>query len=121
VITKTTEELSAENKDLHTLVRLAWNSFALAPKPDDTVSYAIPCLGAMHFINKCSLKLKISPGLMKKGKAARSAMEHFAKIAETDIQRELIRFVPEPESINVIPGKVKFSSGVGDKKTPRKK
>lgn len=75
-------------------------------------------------------KIKLAPGGLKKGKAARSILHFFINSGElSEIQKPLVRSIPQQELINCIIGNVKLA-GAGllkleqkekaDKKTKRK-
>ncbi len=72
--------------------------------------------------------MKIIPGTLKKGKAARQAVDLLVRSQQSEAsqrERDLIRMVPEPDMINVMLGNVKLSMPglqklkAGDKKAKK--
>jgi hypothetical protein len=75
-------------------------------------------------------KIKLVPGGLKKGKAARNILHYFINSGElSEIEKPLVKSIPEQEIINSLIGNVKLA-GAGllkleqkekaDKKTKRK-
>lgn len=75
---------------------------------DEVAEYVIPLAAPYTALSKFKFKVKIQPGLMKKGKAAKTALGMFNSMSNClESDRKLIRQIPESESINAIFAKCK--------------
>jgi hypothetical protein len=45
------------------------------PRPDDILLFSVPVCGPYNFMQSFKYKVKVIPGTLKKGKAARQALE----------------------------------------------
>ncbi|TPX46340.1 hypothetical protein SeMB42_g03741 [Synchytrium endobioticum] len=77
------------------------------PHEDDTVLFAMPVCAPFSALIKYKFRVKLVPGSLKKGKAAKSALEAFVKMA-TPVEKELIRRIPETESVQTMMAKCKL-------------
>ncbi|KAG0213333.1 hypothetical protein BGX28_004671 [Mortierella sp. GBA30] len=109
------------------------------PLPTDILQFAIPVCAPYGALQKYKYKVKLIPGTMKKGKAVKTAVNHFLTVvngnsgssdstsrlivgdlspqelreAETALEareRELIKMVKDEEAINAMIGKSKVSA-----------
>ncbi|KAL7747767.1 hypothetical protein RI367_006891 [Sorochytrium milnesiophthora] len=81
------------------------------PHPDDIILFAVPVCAPYSTLQKYKYKVKLTPGSMKKGKAAKLALQVFGKHPDaTPREREVLKSVPEMEMIAVMLGKVKVSA-----------
>ncbi|CEG41796.1 Predicted RNA-binding protein [Plasmopara halstedii] len=120
------QEAEAENVDF-------FDAFTGEPGPNDIVLFAMPMCAPYTSLTKFKYKVKLTPGGLKKGKAAKQAMEYFfssnlkeeknANRPMSDIhddcqpdvnpvvvQREHMRCIAENELINCMVGPVKISA-----------
>ncbi|TMW64489.1 hypothetical protein Poli38472_011369 [Pythium oligandrum] len=125
------EEEEAEGADF-------FDAFTGSPSPQDLVLFAMPMCAPYTALLKYKYKVKLLPGSVKKGKAAKSAMEYFfamnlkeekdaaklKKSVEEDdekdeatpdvdpvlVQRELMKTITENELIGCMVGPVKISA-----------
>ncbi|KAK9805687.1 hypothetical protein WJX72_012021 [[Myrmecia] bisecta] len=80
------------------------------PRPDDILLHALPVCAPYSALQGYKYKVKLMPGSQRKGKAARQATELLTKGPEvTPREKELIKAVPEMESINAFVAGVKIS------------
>ncbi|KAF9407207.1 hypothetical protein BGZ94_002787 [Podila epigama] len=103
------------------------------PVPSDVLQFAVPVCAPYGSLQKFKYKVKLIPGTMKKGKAVKTAVNHFlmnvnssgserrgpaggsnavadAEAALEARERELIKMVKDEEMINAMLGKVKISA-----------
>ncbi|KAG0340587.1 hypothetical protein BG004_006345 [Podila humilis] len=107
------------------------------PIPSDILQFAVPVCAPYGSLQKFKYKVKLIPGTMKKGKAVKTAVNHFlmnvntstgsgsttasasastnkenkdAEAALETRERELIKMVKDEEMINAMLGKVKISA-----------
>ncbi|KAK9841572.1 hypothetical protein WJX74_008143 [Apatococcus lobatus] len=81
-----------------------------APLANDILLHALPVCGPYSALQTCRFKLKLVPGSQKKGKAARQATELLTKNPSSSSREiELMKAVPEMESINCFVGGVKLA------------
>ena len=83
------------------------------PHPDDILLFSIPVCAPWIALQKFKYKVKLTPGSLKKGKAAKSALSSFIAVGSgadgRDKELELIRSIQENELIMQILAKVKIS------------
>ncbi|KAJ3191313.1 hypothetical protein HK101_007892 [Irineochytrium annulatum] len=113
-------------KDLNVLGMLT-----AQPDPEDVIDAVIPVCAPWQLMSKYKYKLKLIPGSLKKGKAAKAAMTALAASINAQDplapkEKELMEAVPEAELIATILGKVKIlavgeSSGGKGGGGPKKK
>ena len=63
-----------------------------------------PTITENHF------KIKLTPGGLKKGKAARNILHYFTTLELSERQKQLIKTFPEQEIINALLGNVKLGA-----------
>ncbi|GBG24526.1 Nuclear export mediator factor Nemf [Hondaea fermentalgiana] len=99
-------------------------SFTLNPQPDDVLLYALPMCGPPQATTKFKYRVKVIPGSLKKGKAARMATEVLLRIQGAgDSEKDHIRYVTDNEMVQTMAGNVKLmapglaaASGAASKK-----
>ncbi|KAI9293032.1 hypothetical protein K502DRAFT_367084, partial [Neoconidiobolus thromboides FSU 785] len=65
--------------------------------------FMIPVSAPLSALNKLKFKVKLQPGTMKKGQAAKLATNHFLATSEcTKLDQQLIKTIPNQEAINVL-------------------
>ena len=80
------------------------------PRSEDLLLSATPVCGPYSALQQYKYKVKITPGTVKKGKAARSALELLIRGPEvTQRERELLKSIPEQEMINAIMGNCRLA------------
>ena len=86
------------------------NSLTGLPREDDILHFCLPMCAPYSAIMQHKYKVKVQPGNLKKGKAAKTAMEMLIKTHEPE-QREydLLRAVPEQEVVAAMVGNSKPS------------
>ena len=92
------------------------------PHPDDILLHAIPVCAPWTALQKYKYRVKLTPGNLKKGKAAKSVLTTFVGTAsgeESKRQMELVRAINDNEVIASILGKVKIS-GTGTDSSKKK-
>ncbi|KAJ3386634.1 hypothetical protein HDU84_001382 [Entophlyctis sp. JEL0112] len=95
------------------------------PLDDDTVRFAVPVCAPWTCLSKYKYKLKLIPGSLKKGKAAKSAETALiaaGKSSGDKREMELVSQLVEVELVTAMLGKVKIvgvSGNDGSKKTKR--
>ncbi|EFN57403.1 hypothetical protein CHLNCDRAFT_57209 [Chlorella variabilis] len=76
------------------------------PRGEDILLFAVPVCAPYQVLASFKFKVKIIPGTLKKGKAARQAAELLLKGGEaSQRERDLLRAVPEQEAISCLCGK----------------
>ncbi|KAL9364890.1 hypothetical protein Peur_042763 [Populus x canadensis] len=93
------------------------------PLPIDILSYAVPVCGPYSAVQSYKYRVKVIPGTVKKGKAARTAMNLFSHMPEaTSREKELMKACTEPELVAAIVGNVKITAaGLTQLKQKQKK
>jgi len=87
------------------------------PFPDDLLHFALPVCAPYDALSNYKFRLKLLPGVAKKGKAAKQALQLFAQADKiTREESELLKLVPEQEVINVLVSNAKLSVPQGDGK-----
>ncbi|GLI62598.1 hypothetical protein VaNZ11_005137 [Volvox africanus] len=75
------------------------------PRPEDLLLYAVPVCGPYNAIQSYKFKVKVTPGTVKKGKAARQAIELLIRgLDVAPRERDVMKAVPEMEAINALVG-----------------
>ncbi|XP_021118232.1 nuclear export mediator factor NEMF isoform X2 [Heterocephalus glaber] len=81
------------------------------PHPEDIVLFAIPICAPYTTMTNYKYKVKLTPGIQKKGKAAKTALNSFMHSKEaTAREKDLFRSVKDTDLSRNIPGKVKVSA-----------
>ncbi|KAH6833059.1 zinc knuckle family protein [Perilla frutescens var. hirtella] len=93
------------------------------PLPSDVLLYAVPVCGPYNAVQSYKYRVKIIPGSLKKGKAAKTAMNLFSHMGEaTSREKELMKACTDPELVAAILGNVKVSAaGLTQLKQKQKK
>ncbi|GIM05839.1 hypothetical protein Vretimale_10215 [Volvox reticuliferus] len=75
------------------------------PRAEDLLLYAVPVCGPYTAIQSYKYKVKVTPGTVKKGKAARQAIELLIRgLDVASRERDVLKAVPEMEAINALVG-----------------
>jgi hypothetical protein len=92
------------------------------PLPTDTIMFAVPTCAPLATIQSYKYRVKLIPGAMKKGKAARAALAHFSGMSDSPAEKAVMKAVTESELIQTMLGKVKvmLSSDNANKKRGKK-
>ncbi|XP_023006487.1 nuclear export mediator factor Nemf [Cucurbita maxima] len=93
------------------------------PLPTDIILYAVPVCGPYNAVQSYKYHVKIVPGPLKKGKAAKTAMNLFAHMPEaTNREKELIKACTDPELVSAIIGNARVTAaGLTQLKQKQKK
>jgi hypothetical protein len=84
--------------------------------------FAVPTCAPLATIQSYKYRVKLIPGAMKKGKAARAALAHFSGMSDSPAEKAVMKAVTESELIQTMLGKVKvmLSSDNANKKRGKK-
>ena len=108
---KDMEELDPEDMDRLNTSEFNHRGFTFAPKPEDSLLYALPVCGPTSSMLGFKFRVKLLPGSTKKGKAAKTAVELFSRLPNcTERERGLLRAVQETNNIQTMVGGVKLSA-----------
>lgn len=93
------------------------------PLANDILLYAVPVCGPYNAVQSYKYRVKIIPGPVKKGKAAKTAMNLFSHMSEaTNREKELMKACTDPELVASIVGNVKITAaGLTQLKQKQKK
>ncbi|GER28419.1 nuclear export mediator factor Nemf [Striga asiatica] len=93
------------------------------PLPNDVLLYAVPVCGPYNALQSYKYRVKIIPGTLKKGKAAKTAMNLFSHTAEATMrEKELMKACTDSELVAAIISNVKVSAaGLTQLKQKQKK
>ncbi|XP_047959508.1 ribosome quality control complex subunit NEMF [Salvia hispanica] len=93
------------------------------PIPSDVLLYAVPVCAPYNALQTYKYRVKLIPGSLKKGKAAKTAMNLFGHMPETSSrEKELMKACTDPELVAAIVGNVKVSAaGLTQLKQKQKK
>lgn len=93
------------------------------PLPNDVLLYAVPVCGPYNALQTYKYRVKIVPGTVKKGKAAKTAMNLFNHMPEaTNREKELMKACTDPELVAAMVGNVKITAaGLTQLKQKQKK
>ncbi|XP_068333314.1 uncharacterized protein [Pyrus communis] len=93
------------------------------PLPSDILLYAVPVCGPYSSVQSYKYHVKIVPGSVKRGKAAKTAMNLFSHRPEATVrEKELMKACTDPELVAAIIGNVKITSaGLTQLKQKQKK
>ncbi|XP_006985495.1 ribosome quality control complex subunit NEMF isoform X1 [Peromyscus maniculatus bairdii] len=88
-----------------------FDSLTGQPHPEDILMFAIPICAPYTTMTNYKYKVKLTPGVQKKGKAAKTALNSFMHSKEaTAREKDLFRSVKDTDLSRNIPGKVKVSA-----------
>jgi hypothetical protein len=79
------------------------------PHPEDKFDCLVAMCAPYNSIKDYKFKVKLVPGALKKGKAARNVLQFFLTSELTDKEKPMIKAIPEQELINAIIGNVKLA------------
>ncbi|KFK26625.1 hypothetical protein AALP_AA8G273100 [Arabis alpina] len=93
------------------------------PLPTDILLYAVPVCGPYNALQSYKYRVKAIPGSMKKGKAAKTAMNLFTHMSEATVrEKELMKACTDPELMAALVGNVKITAaGLTQLKQKQKK
>ncbi|KAI4303092.1 hypothetical protein MLD38_038763 [Melastoma candidum] len=93
------------------------------PLISDILLYAVPVCGPYSAVQSYKYRVKIIPGTLKKGKAAKTAMNLFSHIPEaTSREKELMKACTDPELVAAIVGNARVTAaGLTQLKQKQKK
>ncbi|XP_073118460.1 uncharacterized protein [Henckelia pumila] len=93
------------------------------PLPIDVLLYAVPVCGPYNALQSYKYHVKIIPGSLKKGKAAKTAMTLFSHMSEASSrEKELMKACTDPELVAAMMGNSKVSAaGLTQLKQKQKK
>ncbi|KAG5404928.1 hypothetical protein IGI04_011047 [Brassica rapa subsp. trilocularis] len=93
------------------------------PLPTDVILYAVPVCGPYNALQSYKYRVKAIPGSMKKGKAAKTAMNLFTHMSEASVrEKELMKACTDPELMAALVGNVKITAaGLTQLKQKQKK
>jgi hypothetical protein len=81
------------------------------PLAQDKILYAVPVCAPYISMQRFKYKIKLTPGALKKGKAAKQAMELLTRLKEsTEIERQELKNITDAEVLAAIIGDVKFAA-----------
>ncbi|KAF4017364.1 hypothetical protein G4228_008720 [Cervus hanglu yarkandensis] len=88
-----------------------FDSLTGQPHSEDVLLFAIPICAPYTTMTNYKYKVKLTPGVQKKGKAAKTALNSFMHSREaTAREKDLFRSVKDTDLSRNIPGKVKVSA-----------
>ncbi|KAJ3338367.1 hypothetical protein HDU93_009602 [Gonapodya sp. JEL0774] len=92
------------------------------PLATDNLLYAVAVCGPWSALQRYNYKIKLTPGTVKRGKAAKSALQQFQRESQgqSPQEREAVRTVLENDAITAMLPKVKMVSGQNDIKGAKK-
>ncbi|XP_075487218.1 uncharacterized protein LOC142526605 isoform X1 [Primulina tabacum] len=93
------------------------------PLPVDVLLYSVPVCGPYNALQSYKYRVKIIPGSLKKGKAAKTAMNLFSHMPEASSrEKELMKACTDPELVAAMMGNSKVSAaGLTQLKQKQKK
>jgi len=100
------QELEDEEKDKLSEI----DSLTAVPLTDDVLLFAIPVCAPYSAMSNYKFKVKLTPGNVKRGKAAKTALSVFGHIGTSSVEKDLIKCVPETEITGQLMGAVKIST-----------
>lgn len=110
------------------------NKLTGKPYPEDALIYALPVCAPYQTLSQYTYRIKLTPGNMKRGKAAKQCVEMFLKAdtgggnngkkgaaATNDVSRDLIKRVADNDWIQSLCADVKISAAGASKATKKQK
>jgi hypothetical protein len=87
------------------------NKLTGLPRPDDTLLFAVPVCAPYAAVKNYKYKVKLTPGVGKKGRTGKQAVELFARSKEcVGWERDLVKMLGDAEVINAIIGDAKINA-----------
>ena len=87
------------------------NKLTGLPRPDDTLLFAVPVCAPYAAVKNYKYKVKLTPGVGKKGRSGKQAVELFARSKEcVGWERDLVKMLDDAEVINAIIGEAKINA-----------
>jgi len=84
-------------------------SFTCNPQPGDTLLYAMPFCGPPQATVNFKFRLKLIPGSMKRGRAAKTALESMMRSPGcNEAEKEIMRLIPDNDLIQTMAASVKI-------------
>jgi len=118
------EEEETNNKESLTDETSIIHLFTGQPLESDILEFAIPVCAPFAAVSRYKYRVKLIPGTMKKGKAAKMANTLLLKMAEKNgnsRDKDLMRAIPEQDSIQTMISNVKILSPGLQEVTSKKK
>lgn len=79
------------------------DSLTGVPTTEDLLLFAVPVCGPYNALQNYKYKVKLTPGTVKKGKAARQAQELLCRALDVvQREKELMKAVPDMDMINAM-------------------
>ena len=95
------------------------------PTADDSISFAMPVFAPYHTLSQYSFRVKLTPGNMKRGKAAKAGIEMLlasaGQVPHGKRVRDMIKSVSDNDWIQTLISDVKISSAGASKVTKQQK
>lgn len=95
------------------------------PTADDSISFAMPVFAPYHTLSQYSFRVKLTPGSMKRGKAAKAGIEMLlasaGQVPHGKRVRDMIKSVSDNDWIQTLISDVKISSAGASKVTKQQK
>lgn len=95
------------------------------PISEDVVLFAMPVFAPYHTLSQYSFRVKLTPGNMKRGKAAKAAVEMISNSAGQDAHgkrlKDMIKAVSDNDWVQTLVSDVKISSAGASKVTKHQK
>eukprot|EP00736_Rhodelphis_marinus_P012356 Rmarinus@m.11296 len=96
------------------------DSFTAVPSSEDTLLYALPACGPYNSMTNFKYKVKLVPGNVKKGKAARTAIEYFLRKSDClPTEKQLIKSIDQNDLFQCIVNKSKVVTPGSDQNKRR--
>ena len=87
------------------------NKLTGLPRPDDTLLFAVPICAPYAAVKNYKYKVKLTPGVGKKGRTGKQAVELFARSKDcVGWERDLVKMLDDAEVINAIIGDAKINA-----------
>jgi hypothetical protein len=86
------------------------NKLTGKPMPEDGLTHVIPVCGPYSTLSQFKYKVKLIPGTLKRGKAAKQCIDLFLKYSKTENRdSDLVKMMNENEIVQVLCGDVKIA------------
>lgn len=87
------------------------DSLVLNPSTEDSILFGIPFVAPYSATSSCKFRVKLLPGITKKGKACKTILDLFSKDRNALIQeKNVFKSLKDVDMTTNIPGKVKISA-----------
>ena len=102
------EPVEAEEEPAETITE-NYDRLVGSLRDEDELVHALPVCGPYSSISNCSLKVKIVPGSMKRGKAAKLCSQMFGSMESSQAAKKLIKLIPVEEFSECLVNEVKVA------------